>query len=120
MFDWNPYRKTVNYKLGTKDIVQERVRVTLPTAASQWKGNIKDRLSLSVTCINKVILDSEWGSTTLYTFKDTDNNIFVWFSSSCKTIINVNDTINLTGTVKDHTTYKGINQTVLTRCVVNI
>lgn len=91
----------------------------IPAAASQWKGNIKDRISLTVTCTNKVFLDSNWGTITLYTFKDIDNNIFTWFSSSCKTNINTNDMLSLTGTIKDHTTYKGIKQTVLTRCKIN-
>jgi hypothetical protein len=104
--------------LGAHTIVKERVRAATPTAASQWQGNIKDKLNLTLTCINKTMLENEWGVTTLYTFKDADNNIFTWFSSSCKTNININDTLNLVGTVKDHTTYDGVNQTVLTRCKV--
>lgn len=118
VFDWNPYRKGVTYKLGAHTIVKERVRAATPIAASQWQGNIKDKLNLTLTCINKIMLENEWGVTTLYTFKDADNNIFTWFSSSCKTNININDTLNLVGTVKDHTTYDGVNQTVLTRCKV--
>ena len=68
----------------------------------------------------------------IHTFEDSEGNIIVWKSTN--TVFEINDgkenpnrkgdtevitkgsTVELTGTVKDHTTYKDTEQTVVTRC----
>lgn len=69
------------------------------------------------------------GSTSyIYTMKDSDGNVIVWKTSSMLAINTVNgedvdtdfirkgDTMTITGTVKEHSEYRGTPQTVLTRC----
>lgn len=65
--------------------------------------------------------DGEFGYTYLYKFTDEQGNIFTW-----KTGKWVSDTdeitedlrVNLKGTVKAHSEYKGEKQTELTRCSI--
>jgi hypothetical protein len=57
-----------------------------------------------------------WGTTWLYKFTDEAGNVFTWFASSP-----VNDedkVLTIKDTVKKHEEYKGIKQTVMTRCRV--
>lgn len=68
----------------------------------------------------------------IHTFEDAEGNVIVWKSTN--TVFEINDgkenpnrkgdtevitkgsTVELTGTVKDHSTYKDTEQTVVTRC----
>lgn len=60
----------------------------------------------------------------IHTFTDADGNIIVWKSTNCVEwvkdgyyeFIPEGSVVELTGTVKDHSDYKGIEQTVFTRC----
>lgn len=74
------------------------------------KVNVKDGLK----CV------SSWGSiygmTYLYKFTDENNNVCIWYSSKGLDDEDLVDTV--TGTVKDHSEYNGVKQTVLTRCKV--
>ena len=53
----------------------------------------------------------------LIKFQDANGNVYVWFSSAA-TVPDKGDEVELTGTVKDHSTYGETMQTVLTRCRV--
>ena len=103
-------------------------------------GQIGEKISAEVTMIG--IHDyvdyafSYYGTTKyIYTMKDADGNILVWKSSSWMSVkmdkqrgdwdgqfehygIRKNDKIQITGTVKDHSTYKDEEQTVLQRVKV--
>lgn len=60
--------------------------------------------------------NSGWYGTSvsyMYLMHDKDGNIFKW-STSCD--YNEGDDVHFRATIKDHTEYKGIAQTVLTRC----
>ena len=60
----------------------------------------------------------------IHTFADADGNIMVWKSTNpvdyikddCYEFIPEGSLVELTGTVKEHSEYKGTEQTVLTRC----
>ena len=82
-------------------------------------GEIKERLrDMHGTFVSAKYFENEWGGKYIYTF-DIDGNIFTWFSQSIlDNDINPGDAIVLTGTVKDHTEFNGILQTVLSRCIV--
>ena len=76
---------------------------------------------------------SYYGSTRfIYTMQDTDGNIFVWKTGTCISCVvgkdrngdtvwhypQKNDRIQITGTVKEHSLYKEVEQTVLQRVKV--
>ena len=87
--------------------------------ASQYVGEIKQRLTItcsSFTCLSS--WESIYGTTFLYKFTDTNGNVFVWYASN--PIEDTERVESVVGTVKDHSEYNGINQTVMTRCKVTL
>ena len=87
---------------------------------SSWVGTVGQRIQLNNLSIRLLTSwDGEFGYTYLYKFTDEQGNIFTW-----KTGKWVSDTdeiypelrVNLRGTVKAHSEYKGEKQTELTRC----
>ena len=51
----------------------------------------------------------------MYKFTDNDGNVFIWITP-CG--VETDKTMKLTGTVKEHSEFNGVKQTVLTRCKV--
>lgn len=84
---------------------------------SEYQGNIKDKLTISVKnfqCVTSFY--SQFGTTFLYKWLDENNNVYIWYASNP-----VNDSeivIEISGTVKDHSEFNGVKQTVMTRCKV--
>lgn len=85
---------------------------------SQFVGEIKERLyNMEVTFVGFHQVDTRYGLTNLFKFEDADGNIFTWWTGT-EHDIQIGDKVDLTGTVKDHTSFNGEKQTVLTRCKV--
>ena len=95
----------------------ERTRA-VEASPSKWQGEIGSRLELYLH-IDRAFEGSyqitSWKSTTnyMYLMSDKEGNVYKW-STSC--FYKEGDDIHVRGTVKDHAEYKGIKQTVLTRC----
>ena len=86
---------------------------------SEWVGEVGKRIDIDV---ESVISICSWSNsfdgynvntTFLYKIIDVNGNVFIWKTQ--KVLDNVNA---IKGTVKEHSDYKGIKQTVLTRCKV--
>lgn len=59
------------------------------------------------------------GTMYIHTFKDSDDNIFVWKTTSNSLLgFSDNEKVKVRCTIKEHDEYRGIKQTVLTRCKV--
>lgn len=83
---------------------------------SEYVGNVGDRITIDspeIKCISS--WETEFGVTFLYKIKDENGNVYIWKSSNGCNTDNVGE---LKGTVKEHSEYNGIKQTVLTRCRV--
>lgn len=86
-----------------------------PSAESAHIGNIGNRIIINVQRVKCVSsYDGDYGTSYLYQITDTNNNIYVWRTT--KHIDGMPKTI--VGTVKKHDTYRGIAQTVVTRCKI--
>ena len=93
-----------------------RTAATAAVTTSTHQGALKERLvglSLTVTAVH--FLEGQYGVTTLLTFIDAAGNVFKWFASGTHDYA-VGTALVLTGTVKAHTVYRDVAQTVLTRC----
>jgi hypothetical protein len=88
-----------------------------PTQTSEYVGKEKQRLTFNLI-VNKILrFDSYYGTTTLYIMQDASGNVFKWgASSSLPDEVKEGSAITLTGTIKAHEEYRGVKQTVLTRC----
>lgn len=82
-----------------------------------YVGEIGERLSLEVIVTDTYAIESNYGSSTMHVMEDADGNTFLWTTSAKNLTSGLNYKIK--GTVKDHKTYKGIKQTILTRCIVS-
>lgn len=81
-------------------------------------GAVKERLrSLKLEVTMTRWFEGDYGTTTLIGFVDDSGNRFKWFASGHYDF-EAGDKVVLTGTVKEHTEYKGTLETVLTRCKI--
>lgn len=85
-------------------------------AVSEYVGVVKDRLTIkTATAALLTSWDTDFGTTYLYKFTDTAGNIYIWKASKPVTLT---DGMTIKGTVKEHSEYNGVKQTILTRCKV--
>lgn len=114
---WYPLSKRFDLKDNAKEIADAAKATLEPESHSEYVGEIKKRLrDLKVTLTAVRSFDSFYGTSFIYTFTYGEN-VLVWITSSCKDI-EEGEEILLTGTVKEHSEYKGIKQTKLSRCII--
>lgn len=101
-------------------IERERAAQLKSDQRSEYVGEVGNRIKID---IKDVAVLTSWDNcyggyyqveTKVYKITDVNNNIFIWKTSS---FIGENDKY-IIGTIKEHSEYKGVKQTVLTRCKV--
>lgn len=85
-------------------------------ARSEYVGTVGQRITLRAETVTLLSSwDGFYGTTWLYKFVDESGNVFIWYASyPCKA--ESGDIIK--ATVKDHSEWHGVKQTVVTRCRV--
>ena len=81
-----------------------------------YVGEIGERYSFELKIEKALSLNGYYGPSTMHIMSDLDGNTFVW-TTAAKTLT-VGETYYLKGTIKDHKEYRGVKQTVLTRCKI--
>ena len=81
---------------------------------SEYQGQIGDKLELIVVVEKAIALDGYYGLSTMHIMRDYDGNCYVWTTAARSWEIDSEH--HIIGSVKDHKQYKGVRQTVLTRC----
>ncbi len=87
---------------------------------SQWVGDVGARFgakktpALVLTCERASSHATAYGTSYLNILRDAAGNCFKWFGGEC---LETGKAYTVAGTVKAHEEYKGVKQTVLTRCV---
>ena len=85
---------------------------------SKWVFEEKDRFrDYEVTLKSIRQMETKYGWTQLFTFEDKNNDILQWWTSVAVNA-EVGDLVLLSGTVKEHTEYKGEKITTVNRCKV--
>lgn len=97
-----------------REKVEEKIKAKQPV--SEHIGEIGDRVELEVTYLRTGSYDSMYGTTYIHSFEDTAGNILVWKTNACGGFDK--NKLKIKGTVKEHSEYRGVKQTVLTRCKV--
>ena len=85
--------------------------------SNEFLGEVGSKISAQVKVANIVYLSGRFGTTSLVMMEDEKGNSVKWFASS-NPDVQIGDSFVIKGTVKEHSNYKGINQTMLTRCKV--
>lgn len=81
---------------------------------SEYIGSVGERLELTLVVEKVIHLNGYYGASNMHIMRDEDENIFVWTTAS--KFWEEGTERHIRGTVKDHKTYKGAKQTILTRC----
>ena len=101
--------------LKPQNIITEAVDALIyDNDISEYQGSIGERLTLTLTVEKAISLESAYGISTLHTMRDYDGNCYVWTTTAKHWKEGTEHC--LAGTVKEHKTYKGVKQTILTRC----
>jgi len=86
------------------------------TSPSNHVGTVGKRETFTVSLTGcKVLPDYGYGCSNLYSFKDAQGNILKWKTQAQ---LEHAGTFKITGTVKAHGAWNGVNETELTRCKV--
>jgi hypothetical protein len=85
-----------------------------PKKISSHVGKVGDKIEVEVELLGSFANDRGPYTTWFHRFKDAEGNVFTW--STATYIGDVGLKLALKGKIKDHTDFKGIKQTVLTRC----
>lgn len=120
VYDWDCQRKKAFIKEGAADKIEVLKAEHRPVSKSEYIGNEKERLrDLEVVFLDAHPIESAYGMSIIYTFKQNEN-IIVWFCSGkgLDASIHEGDIVLLTGTVKTHKEYNGEKQTYVSRCKV--
>ena len=95
--------------------IREIVKSKMPAEPeSDYIGSVGGKVDLIVSHVRTSYYNTHFGTTWVYTFKDAEGNVLVWKTSSG--IDFESEEIRLKGTIKEHSEYNGVKQTVLTRC----
>ena len=101
---------SVDGKIKSVEELERLVAVASPLEDSQHMYMVGSRVrDLSL----KVYKVWEGPGYTMHTLTDSDNNVYMWTTSSRTLPLDAQVTMDVT--IKEHTEYKGIKQTVLTR-----
>lgn len=90
---------------------------------SEHVGEVGTRISIDVTLKHRAFWETHvvsWQTQTqyLHTFEDADGNVFIWKTTNSLSKIDVGDKITIRGTIKEHSEYNNVKQTVLQRCQI--
>lgn len=112
-------------RMETERIIKEREEERkAKKSISEFVGEIGQRILIEVTSVESFEFETQWGSSTCYSLRDRNGNLFKWFTKSA---INkghwdkegrwvdeeLPDEFTIKAIVKEHSEYKGEKQTVL-------
>ena len=107
-----------HYITGAKDFVDNLLTENSEDKNSVWIGEKGSRYTFeNVTFVSRRGFNGRFGYSNVYTFRTEEGNLLTWFST-VDVDKEIGDVFTLAGTVKDHSEYKGIKSTVLSRCKV--
>ena len=86
-------------------------------ALSEYVGEVGQRITfVPADAVHVSTFENLYGLVWLYKFTDDNNNVYIWYSSN--PLEEDKDIVSVTGTVKSHSEYRDVKQTVLTRCKI--
>ena len=105
-----------NKHLEIEAIKEKRTKANVnEQKQSQYVGQLKERITIDHPEVQVISsYETEFGYTYIHKIKDEDGNVFIWKSSSGS----YSKADKIIGTVKDHSEFRGVKQTILTRCKV--
>lgn len=84
---------------------------------SNFVGTVNKRENFLLTLKNYFTFNGSYGLTHKFVFDDDIGNVLVWFASKPQDL-SIGEKYLICGTVKQHSEYKGVKQTLISRCEV--
>ena len=112
--EWDEEGQASFFQPGARDMLEQLFNPRTESH-SQHVGAIGDKIVAVMKLRYISGYDSPYGYKYVYTFEDEIGNVFSWFTTVQQPYA-AGATVNLTGTIKSHSDYKGVKTTVLTRC----
>ena len=106
-----------HYKNGAAEYIEKVLAENSEDASSAWIGTKGDKIDVDVTFVSKRGYQSKYGYSNVYTFRTVEGDLLTWFST-VEVKKEIGENFKLIATVKDHSEYKGIKSTVITRAKV--
>ena len=95
----------------------EQIAIDAAKADSDFVGTVGERVrDMVVTFEDEFSFDGYYGTTYVLIFRDADGNAIKWMTSSPSINACEGDTVVMTATIKEHSSYNGEKQTLVTRC----
>ena len=110
-----------NYETGNEDLIKSKMPKEEGKPESEFFGAVGDKFSQVVTFVRYFEYErnsySGWGKelARIYKFVDDSGNVLIWNTSSWKNL-QEGTKYTIKAKVKEHNTYQGEKQTILTRC----
>ena len=116
-------QRRLAHELEQQRIAAEKAPAEAQKAISQYVGQVGEKITIDACFEHTAWFDFRlgWSEERMYihTFKDVNGNKLVWkTSSNSLPDCHKGEPYHITGTVKEHSTYKDEKQTVLTRCKI--
>lgn len=96
-------------------IKKQKAEYQKKEAESGYIGIVGQKFNGKVTFLNVFSFDGFYGTTYIYKFLDNNGNVIIW-KTKYDYSLEQGEVILLKGTIKEHTLYRDVKQTVLTRC----
>lgn len=84
---------------------------------NEYVGTVGEKIQTELTLKNEFNFETQWGISHIYIFKDAEGHEYKWNSSKSIETEKQEKAI-IKGTIKAQEEYKGIKQTILTRCKI--
>lgn len=100
-----------------KEIMAYIDTILYPNPVGEFIGSLGERIEAYLTVTKAIHLDDDYGGgKIMHIFLDDLDNTYIW-TTAAKSLAE-GQTYKIRGTVKDHSIYKGVRQTILTRCML--
>ena len=117
MESWLPHHIPLATSAVAAYLREQEEKARAEQAGSDWIGTPGQKLEVEATYQGGPVFETQWGTMYIHRFVDDDGNVIIWKTGK-RLDLAEGDMAVITGKVKAHDTYRGIRQTVLTRCKV--
>lgn len=84
---------------------------------NEYVGAIGDKIQKEFTLKNYFMYDTVYGTMVIYIFEDAEGYQYKWNTKTCIEQER-GEKLTIKGTIKEHSEYNEVKQTVLTRCKI--
>jgi len=98
-------------------VAYNKAQAELSKVESQFVGEVKEKRVFSLTFTKSFSFCTQYGVQHMNMFADLSGNVFVWETATSSNF-EEGKTYSLQGTIKEHSVFRDVKQTILTRCKV--